>query len=181
MLFVVESHANEHPVLFMDKTRVKELRSAKRDTHREIWRNLVTQADKLLKTGPPRYRTDKGEQLWQREVGDNIALLAFIGCISGDRDYFEAAAKWAHGSAAYPTWGLTGQANGTEFGLPYGHQLMGLAMLYDYGQDYLSKKDLDIIRQTLIYRTGRQYQAYLHYSKPYMQRGDAAECGDAAE
>jgi hypothetical protein len=162
-------YATASPVLFFDKKRGEELRVAAKTTHEEVWTAIREQAKKLCRLAPPEYTADKGEQLWQRGVGDNMALLAFVGYIANDADFFRAAAKWARASASYPTWGLPDGVNGAEYGLPYGHQLLGLAMLYDYGQDYLTREELAMIRATLVSRAAMQYTAYITHEKAYLQ------------
>ena len=64
---------------------------------------------------------------------------------------------------------ISNSADGAEYGLPYGHQLLGLAMLYDYGQEYLSEATLMTLRQTLAARVERQYAAYKTLDKAYIQ------------
>jgi hypothetical protein len=159
----------QHPCLFVNDLQVKKIRSTIKNTHRALWYDFKLSVEEMLRRKPPQYRADRGEQLWQRAVGETIASLAFAGLIADDPACFEAAAAWAAASCNYPSWGLDRDGKDVEYGLPYGHQLLGLAMLYDYGQEYLDNTALDLIRKTMIGRTSRQYAACRSLKPAYMQ------------
>ncbi|WP_418992564.1 DUF4962 domain-containing protein [Alistipes sp.] len=158
-----------HPMLFFNYWQGEQLRTAIHSTHLAQWTRFKAQADGKVRRDPPAYREDAGEQLWQREVGNTVAALAVAGYLTGDEAYFEAAERWALASCSYPAWGRDDTPDGMEYGLAYGHQLLGLAMLYDYGQRFLSEETLATLRQTMIARVGRQYAAYASLEKAYIQ------------
>ena len=158
-----------HPMLFFNYWQGEQLKQAISSTHLAQWTRFKAVADAKVRRDPPAYRDDAGEQLWQRDVGNTVAALAVAGYLTGDKSYFEAAERWALASCAYPTWGMDDSADGAEYGLPYGHQLLGLAMLYDYGQESLSEATLMTLRQTLTARVERQYAAYKTLDKAYIQ------------
>ena len=158
------------PRLFLNAARVEELRRSIRGPLLPIWQKLSARAEELAAKKPPAYRADKGEQLWQREVGNTIATLSFVYLISGERRYLEAAGKWAAASCGYPTWGVDAKSGESmDYGLVYGHQLLGLAMLYDYGGDGLATDLRRSIRETLIARTTVQHRAYSQIPHAYLQ------------
>lgn len=158
-----------HPMLFFNYWEGEQLKTAISSTHLAQWTRFKAVADAKVRRDPPAYKNDAGEQLWQRDVGNTISALAVAGYLTGDKTYFEGAERWALAACAYPTWGMDDTPDGAEYGLPYGHQLLGLAMLYDYGQNYLSEATLATLRHTLIARTERQYAAYKTLDKAYIQ------------
>lgn len=150
------------PVLFFNYEAGERIKSNLDGSLSVQWERVKKMADKYAGENPPAYRDyDTDSQPWQRAVGTTISHLAFTGYMSEDPRYMDAAYRWAQASCSYPTWGVDGTADGMESGLSYGHQLLGIAMLYDYGKGYLSSEQLDLLRQTLISRTRRQYAAYL--------------------
>lgn len=154
-----------HPVLFFSHAKGEEIKARLTGDLSVQWQRVISVADKLVTKNPPQYRPDDTDsQPWQRGVGTNISHLAFTGYMSEEQKYMDAAYKWAYASCTYPTWGVDDTEDGMEFGLSYGHQLLGIAMLYDYGQEYLSSEQLDLLRETLISRTRRQYAAYIEES-----------------
>ena len=151
-----------HPVLFFSHAKGEEIKARLTGDLSVQWQRVISVADKLVTKNPPQYRPDDTDsQPWQREVGTNISHLAFTGYMSEEQKYMDAAYKWAYASCTYPTWGVDDTEDGMEFGLSYGHQLLGIAMLYDYGQEYLSSEQLSLLRETLVSRTRRQYAAYV--------------------
>ncbi|MFV0468812.1 MAG: heparinase II/III family protein [Dysgonomonas sp.] len=169
LFFLPTNAAKKDPSLFVNKQQLENIKVAIKGTHRRLWYDFQSNADAMLKRTPPKYRADIGEQLWQRSVGETISNLAFAGLVSENPEYFRVAAEWAKAACNYPTWGLDRNGNDVDYGLPYGHQLLGLAMLYDYGHDYLDKDVLEMIKQTMISRTSRQYAAYKDIKHGYIQ------------
>jgi hypothetical protein len=149
-----------HPRLYVDATRAATLRQALSTTHAALWREVQTQADAAVKGGPPAYvAEDKwsgGEQLYQRGVGNTMPLLALAYLLSGDRKYLDSARDWARASCSYATWGL-GQTDGMD--LAAGHQLYGLALLYDWCYADLDDDSRALIRQTLTKRAEAMFEA----------------------
>jgi len=98
-----------HPRLYLDAASVAQLREAIQGTHAPLWKELREQADRLARRGPPAYRENDGssgeEQLWQREVGNAMPVLAMAWLLTGDRAHLDAARQWALASCGYKTWG----------------------------------------------------------------------------
>jgi Carbohydrate binding domain len=122
-----------HPRLYLDAGVVAQLREAIGNTHAPLWNELRDQADRLTRRGPPAYRQSDGssgdEQLWQRDVGNAMPVLAMAWLLSQDQRYLDAARQWALASCGYQTWGLA-RIDGMD--LATGHQLLGLALVYDW-------------------------------------------------
>ena len=125
-----------------------------------MWKTVRERADRAVKQGPPAYRerdNDSGdEQLWQREVGNVMPVLAMAWVLSGERQYPDAARQWALASCGYPTWGL-GPIDGMD--LAAGHQLFGLALVYDWCYADLGEDARRAIRDTLVKRTSAMFDA----------------------
>ena len=149
-----------HPRLYLDTKRIAELRQAIQSSHAPIWKDVRTQADRYVERGPPAYRerdsSSGDEQLWQREVGNAMPTLAMAWALSGERRYLDGARQWALASCAYPTWGL-GRIDGLD--LAAGHQLFGLATVYDWCQADLGEEARRTIRDTLVRRTSAMFEA----------------------
>ena len=147
----LEKFRGVHPRLFMDAKKRDALRAAIKTTHTTLWDDMRAKADALVRHGAPKYRTsDDGsgdEQLWQREVGNAMPTLAMAWALSGDRRYLDSARAWALASCSYPTWGLGAKRDGLD--LAAGHQLFGLALVYDWCHADLDAETLSTIRATL--------------------------------
>ncbi|MCH5378294.1 MAG: hypothetical protein JJ992_30425, partial [Planctomycetes bacterium] len=121
-----------HPRLYLDAERIAELRREVNDTHAPLWRELRELADRAVRRGPPAYREDDNwsgsEQLWQREVGNTMPVLAMAYVVSGDRKYVEAAQAWALASCGYGDDGASHEGVGYwEYGVEYLLKFMHLA------------------------------------------------------
>ncbi|HWI55910.1 MAG TPA: hypothetical protein VNZ22_01695, partial [Bacillota bacterium] len=156
----LEQARGVHPRLYLDAARIAELRQAIQTTHAPMWKELRELADHAVKSGPPAYREQDGhsgdEQLWQREVGNTLPVLAMTWVLSGEKRYLEAARRWALASCAYPTWGL-GRIDGMD--LAAGHQLFGLGLVYDWCYADLDAAARRTLRETLVRRTSAMFEA----------------------
>lgn len=149
-----------HPRIYLDNQRIAELRGAITTTHAGMWKKLRQQADQAVRRGPPAYILNDGhsgdEQLWQREVGNTMPVLAMAYVLSGDKQYLAAARQWALASCGYKTWGLK-RIDGMD--LATGHQLFGLALVYDWCYRDLDEPARRQIRETLVKRTSVMFEA----------------------
>jgi len=155
----LRAQAGVHPRLFLDAQRVASLELQITTTHAALWKAVRQQADSLAGQNPSVYRDDptpNDEQLWQRDVGNAMPFLAMAHLLTGDVKYLNGASRWAVASCGYPTWGK-GTENGA--GLATGHQLLGLALIYDWLYLSLTADVRDQIRRTLIARGGTMYAA----------------------
>ena len=149
-----------HPRIYLTSQRSAELREAIKTTHAGMWKKLQAQADQAVRRGPPAYVLDDGhsgdEQLWQREVGNTLPVLAMGYVLTGDKQYLAAARQWALASCDYKTWGR-GQIDGMD--LATGHQLFGLGLVYDWCYQDLDESAKRQIRKTLAKRTSTMFEA----------------------
>ena len=156
----LEAVRGVHPRIHLTDQRITELRAAIRGSHAAIWSKVRTQADRALRRGPPSYLKDDGhsgdEQLWQREVGNTMPLLAMAYVLTGEKAYLHGARRWALASCGYSTWGL-GRIDGMD--LATGHQLYGLALVYDWCYHDLDDAARQTIRQTITRRASAMYRA----------------------
>ena len=148
--------AGMHPRLFLTMADVASLRAKTNSgTYKNYWTNLYAYAQALAAQTPPAFTTN----LDQRGNGDNISNIAFAYLLSGDTNLLAGAVNWATTICNYPAW--TGVGFDGTYGLAYGHELLGLAMLYDYAYANLDAATRQLIYNTLIYRGGQQSQAFL--------------------
>jgi len=149
-----------HPRLYLTSERVHALRKAIRTTHAALWRETLAYAEGAAKRKPPAYRKDDGwsgaEQLWQRGVGNTMPYLALAYALTGEKRYLASAQAWALASCGYPTWGL-GHIDGMD--LATGHQLFGLALVYDWCYADLDSAARRTIRETIVRRASAQFEA----------------------
>lgn len=164
----------QHPRLLLTPARAAELRGRLGTTHRPIWDRLRPAIERYAASKPPGYegKTDSSgdEQLWQRGVGNAMPYLALGWLMTREPRYLDAASAWATASCGYPTWGLKG-IDGMD--LATGHQMLGLAVIYDWCGADLPEPTRRLIRETLLRRGGRQYEAAatgeVWWSKSYLQ------------
>jgi hypothetical protein len=82
--------------------------------------------------------------------------LAMAYLVTGEKRYLDAAKQWAIASCSYPTWGY-GSFDGMD--LATGHQLLGLAIVYDWCYPDLDEASRQQIRETLVKRASAMFQA----------------------
>ncbi len=142
-----------HPRLYLTPERAASLRAAIGGTHASLWNEVRAQADRLAGQNPPVYKDESEwkniEQLYMRPVGEAMPFLALAYVLTGERKYLDGAVKWARAACAYPTWGLH-EFEGAD--LSTGHQLYGLALLYDWCWRDLGDDTRRMIRETIVKR-----------------------------
>ena len=89
-------------------------------------------------------------------VGNTMPVLAMAYVLTGEKQYLDAARRWALASCGYKTWGL-GRIDGMD--LATGHQLFGLAVIYDWCYRDLDEAARRQIRETLVKRTAAMFEA----------------------
>jgi hypothetical protein len=153
----LESHRGSHPRLYFDSARRDQLRAAAAGTHAAVWKLIRQQADSFAAQRPPVYQeTSDEEQLWQREVGNKLPFLALAHAITGESKYLTAARDWSLASCGYPHWGGK-RFDGTD--LAAGHQLFGLALVYDWLYADLDAAAKATILDTLLTRGATMFRA----------------------
>jgi hypothetical protein len=138
-----------HPRLFLTDPRVEQLRRSIQTTHAGLWSEIKSTADGLASVPPPSYTASSSDpgQLWQRPVGNAMPYLALAYRLTGQTRYLDAVKRWALASCDYPQWGV-GSRNSLD--LAAGHQLFGLAMVYDWCYHDLDRPTRDKIRGTIL-------------------------------
>jgi hypothetical protein len=170
----LEAVRGVHPRLFLNPQKLEQLRQAIQTTHKALWEEVRAQADGYVKKGPPAYieqdSYSAGEQLWQREVGNAMPFVAICYLLTGEQKYLDSARAWALASCSYPTWGL-GSTDSMD--LAAGHQLLGLATIYDWCYQGLGEDARRTIRETLIQRAGRMFEGAVSgkawWTRSYLQ------------
>ena len=146
-----------HPRLYLDAAGVAPLRKSIETTHAALWKNVKRQADAAVKSVPPNYvLPGDDQQLWQRDVGSAMPTLAMAWLMTQDKTYLRAARDWALASCSYPTWGRNA-FDGLD--LAAGHQLFGLAIIYDWCFADLDEPARKTIRETLVRRGAVLFEA----------------------
>ena len=147
----LENARGVHPRIYLTDARIEELRQAITTTHRDLFREFIGQTDGILRNDPPKYMDESEwsniEQLYMRGVGNNMPFLALAYVLTGDRKYLDGAKTWALAACSYPTWGLHEFAN---VDLATGHQLYGLALVYDWLYNDLDEATRRTIRDTIV-------------------------------
>ncbi|MCZ7644750.1 MAG: DUF4962 domain-containing protein [Planctomycetota bacterium] len=144
-----------HPRILFTAERLEQLKALVRTQpdYQALYKNLLSEADYCAKKDPPDTGTDSeddaGEELWQRKVGKAIPNLALAYLLSGDAKYLAAAKKHIEKSLSYKTWGQ-GKFEGCD--LAAGHQLLGIALGYDWLHAALSPEERARIREGLAAR-----------------------------
>jgi hypothetical protein len=147
------------PSLFLNPDRLATLRASIQTTHAKLWAAVLKDANGFAAAKPPHYPSpppENDEQLWQREVGNKLPFLALAYLLTGSQRYLDAAVTWSLASCSYPTWG-TGNRDGID--LSVGHQLFGLALVYDWLYDQLPASARSTIHNTLLTRGNVMFQA----------------------
>lgn len=144
----MEPNRGIHPRLILTTQRIEELRNSIKTTRATVWQDFY---DICCYDQIPVYPTNDNDdsQGWQRPVGDVIPSFALIYLMTGNDWHFKYAKEFSLASCNYPTWGLN-TWNGRD--LAAGHQLLGLALAYDWLYTELDNETKDVIRQTLLER-----------------------------
>ena len=79
-----------------------------------------------------------------------MPTLAIAWVLTGDDKYRKAVSAWAMASCAYPNWGHPEKNPGTD--LAAGHQLFGLALVYDWMYRDLDPQVRETIHKALLER-----------------------------
>ena len=149
---------SDHPRLYLDGEGFGTLRGKIGGSHSAIWQNVHEQADELLTHEPPAWRSSGSgvydEQWWMGGNGRSMITLAMAWRMTGDRAYLENAEKWALATCAYPSW-CTGWAANID--CMTGHNLFGLAVIYDWLYHDLDTQTLATIRKTLEQRASHLF------------------------
>lgn len=180
-----------HPRLFLRPEDLPRIRKAATGQHAEAFRRLVREADALIKAGP----TPEPEHLGSARDKENVEMvkywwpnraqtekackeaetLAFVGLITGEPKYKQAARRWILHLAAYDPDGPTNFALNCEAAKP---MLYRLPRAYDWAFDALSEGDRRVVRKAMIRRihdawiSGEVQRGVGHLNRPYNSHGN---------
>lgn len=155
----------QHPRLYFRAADFQKIKDQLGTTYAKDWAITKKMADIALTSGPAAYlaEPDKSgfEQLWQREVGNAMPFLAMAWKLTGQRKYLQSLEAWATASCSYPTWGLNVKGKSLQDGmdLAAAHQMLGLAVAYDWCLNDMSPATVALIKKTLIKRASAMYAA----------------------
>jgi len=181
----------EHPRLFLRPEDLPRIRQAAKGKRAEAFRRLVAEADALIKAGP----TPEPEHLGSARDKENVELikywwpnraqtekackeaevLAFVGLITGEPKYKEAARRWILHLAAFDPDGPTNFALNCEAAKP---MLFRLPRAYDWAFDALSDADRQVVRKAMLRRihdawvSGEVGRGVGHLNRPYSSHGN---------
>ena len=159
----LEKMRGVHPRIFLNNEFIAELKKKIKTTHASQWDEARRQAEKVAENDPPAYIGNGNmnykwgyEQGWEAGVGRDIVKLAFAYVISGEKKYLNRAREYALASCGYPTSGGLGWTDGMD--LAASHQMMGLALFYDWCYHDLDERTKQTIRETLVRRASAMFE-----------------------
>jgi len=151
----------QHPRLYLNPQRITQLREEITTFRKAHWDVIRVEADQLARRHPPVYERaildNDAEQLWQRNVGNALPTLAIAWVLTGDNKYRKAVTEWAMASCSYPNWGHPEKNPGKD--LAAGHQLFGLALVYDWMYQDLDPQVRETIHKALLERGRTMFAA----------------------
>ena len=109
------------------------------------------------------------EELWQREVGDEIFALALAAQLKPDPRYTTKLRALVLAALDFKTWGQTAPPMGNNADLSAGHLLRGISAAYDWHRVAFSKEEQDRIRQVVADRAPSLLAGL--YGNAYWARG----------
>lgn len=163
------------PRLFADneKLRMIKSKSESNPVYAAFLKRLCDKCDAIIAFKPiPEYHHDEADMAdgWQRRLGNNMMDFAAAYRFGGGEKYLQAAIEWATKSAGYPTWSC-GHFKNCD--IVAAHQLLGIAMVYDWLYDWLDTDTRILLRQTLLEKANDMYRAavngFAFWSKQWLQ------------
>jgi len=165
-----EAMAERRPRLYFSES---EWESARRGVEamsgpREKWReSFFERIDKVIEKPIPVYLSPEEtagrrgdaptlysakEELWQREVGDEIFALALAAKLKPEPRYTNKLRDLVLAALDFKTWGQANPPMGNNADLAAGHLLRGIAAAYDWHRALFSSAELERIRQVVAER-----------------------------
>lgn len=123
---------------------------------RKLFDALLARAEQIIQTPLPEYRAPEEmvtervslfaaqEELWMREVGDNMVALAIAAQVSNDERFKNYLRDLVLRTCQYPQWGVRPR----NAALAAGHILRGIALAYDWHNAIFSNAQKEEIRDT---------------------------------
>lgn len=111
-----------------------------------------TPEQKTGKRGDAKTLYSAREELWQREVGDEIFALALAGQLRNDPEVIAKMRELVLAALDYPTWGQAKPPMGNNADLAAGHLLRGISAAYDWHRTAFADEELAKIRNVVAER-----------------------------
>lgn len=109
------------------------------------------------------------EELWQREVGDQIFALALAAKLKPEPPYANKLREMVLAVLDFKTWGQNNPPMGNNADLAAGHLLRGIAAAYDWHREAFSKDEQEKIRRVVADRAPSLLEGL--YGNAYWARG----------
>lgn len=162
-----DEYAGVHPRLLINAEGFARAADASKNELSDVYGAFIADCDNIVKSGSVKYYTDANrEELWMRNIGNNIMKLAFAYKLSGDGKYRLAAMDNIKTAAGYPTWGR-GEFENKD--LAAAHLLRGIACCYDWLYEELTSDEKALILNTLKERGGIMAKCNAWWNRSYMQ------------
>jgi hypothetical protein len=179
-----------HPRLFLRPEDLPRLRTWAKGEGREIFEELIRQADRLLEAEPTpepevkaTIRDPETRRFWWSNRVQSLKAcreaetLAFAYLLTGDRRYGEAARRWVLHLASWDPDGPTNWRLNDEAAMPLLHRL---PRAYDWAYEALSEEDREKVRRVMLRRAtdawnaGQIQRGIGHLNRPYNSHGNRA-------
>jgi hypothetical protein len=134
-----------HPRVYVTDKELADLRERSRNTHREMWQQVLRNVRALAGDPPPPPAEGRRQQ---NDVAIAIAEAAFVYKIEGDTKYLNAARKYMDAAVRYDIWGYA--SNKPNVDLAAGHLLYGMGYAYDLLYHDLTETERARYREKLI-------------------------------
>jgi hypothetical protein len=128
-----------------------------------IRREMFVRARRLAESEPQPYIVPdgdgRGQQLWQRKVGDSIFLLSLAAKLDDAPEYSKALRDLVLTGCEYPHWG--NKDNKANMDLACGHMARAVALAWDWHRDLFSEAEQAFICSVMQERVGALKRALL--------------------
>ena len=83
-----------HPRVIIDKSRISDIVSNCNGALNTVYRDFLSECEEIIAQGPTEYyEAEDIQELWMRNVGNNIMKLSFAYLMTHDEKYSSAAAE----------------------------------------------------------------------------------------
>ena len=150
-----------HPRVIIDKSRISDIVSNCNGALNTVYRDFLSECEEIIAQGSTEYyEAEDIQELWMRNVGNNIMKLSFAYLMTHDEKYSSAAAEIVAAAEQYPSWGRTSAYYNKD--LACAHMLFGVSAYYDWCYNTLSESEKEHALNLLIEK--RFLQAVRGYS-----------------
>ena len=132
--------AGVHPRLILTGQRLEEVKGRIATSHREIWRMVKEQADRMRAQPVPANFKEQGDM---RDAGRGIPWQALAYRVTGEKAYLDGAKRWLNTICRFPHWE-------NDRSLAGGECLFGVAIGYDWLFPELTQAERTLIREKLV-------------------------------